>query len=420
VVACLPICKEIIMRDHRRLGRELELFDTDPLIGAGLPYWLPAGAAVRHAIEDYIREAERRAGYQHVHSPVLGKRQLYERSGHWAHFRDDMFPPMELGGEQLVLRPSLCPHHALIFRSRQHSHRELPLRIAELGGMYRAELSGVLGGLTRVRAIQLNDAHIFCTLEQVPGEVAGVLDMIEQTYAALGVQAARYRLSLRGQGANYVADPMMWDQSEEILAGVLQARGLSYDAEAGEGAFYGPKIDVQIVDAHGREATLSTIQLDFHQPARFDLRYIGPDQTQQRPVMVHRSIVGGLERLVAHLIEVHDGAFPTWMAPVQLVVLPVSEAELPAATALVRRCVERGLRAELAAPERGTLGARVRAARRVPYQAVIGPKEQAAGAVALRLRDGRHLDPLPAVEVVARVAAASASRTHALWDAQQH
>jgi threonyl-tRNA synthetase len=407
------------MGDHRRLGRELELFDTDPLVGAGLPFWLPAGAAVRHAIEDYIREAERRAGYQHVHSPVLGKRQLYELSGHWAHFRGDMFPPMELGGEQLVLRPSLCPHHALIFRSRPHSHRELPLRIAELGGMYRAELSGVLGGLTRVRAVQLNDAHIFCALDQVPGEVAGVLDMIEEAYAALGIQAARYRLSLRGQGANYVADPEMWDHTEAILAGVLQARDQSYNAEAGEGAFYGPKIAVQILDAHGREATLSTIQLDFYQPQQFDLHYTGPDQAQHRPVMVHRSVVGGIERLVGHLIEVHAGAFPVWLAPVQLVVLPVSDAELPAATALVRRCIEQGLRAELAAPERGSLSARIRAARRVPHQAVIGPKEQAIGAVALRLRDGRHLNPLPADGVVACIATAAASRTLALWDARQ-
>jgi len=404
------------MHDHHRLGRELQLFDTDPLIGAGLPYWLPAGAAVRHAIEEYIHEAERRAGYQHVHTPVLGKRELYELSGHLAHFREEMFPPLQLGAEQLVLRPSLCPHHALIFRSRHHSHRELPLRIAELGGMYRAELSGVLGGLTRVRAIQLNDAHVFCALDQVADEVALVLDMIDQAYAALGIQAARYRLSLRGRGGKYVADPGVWDRAESILAAVLRARGVSHDAEAGEGAFYGPKIDVQVVDAQGREATLSTVQLDFHQPQRFDLRYTGPEGARHRPVMVHRSVVGGIERLVAHLIEVHGGAFPTWMAPVQLVALPVSDAELAAAAALVDGCIERGLRAELAAADRGTLGARVRAARRVPYQAVIGPKEDANGQVALRLRDGRRLDPLPAGEVVARVAVAAASRSHALWD----
>ncbi|HZD74408.1 MAG TPA: aminoacyl--tRNA ligase-related protein, partial [Actinomycetota bacterium] len=261
------------MRDHHRLGRQLDLFDTDPLIGAGLPYLLPAGAAIRRAVEDYILQAERRAGYQHVHSPVLGKRELYELSGHWAHFGDDMFPPMELGSDQLVLRPALCPHHALIYRSRHRSHRDLPLRIAELGGMYRAELSGVLGGLSRVRAIQLNDAHVFCTLDQVPGEVGGALDMIDRAYAALGIRAARYRLSLRGKGGKYVADAAMWDRAEAILAEVLRARGVPFDAEAGEGAFYGPKIDLQIVDAAGREATLSTVQVDFHQPRSFDLRY---------------------------------------------------------------------------------------------------------------------------------------------------
>jgi threonyl-tRNA synthetase len=330
-----------------------------------------------------------------------------------------MFPPMELGGEQLVLRPSLCPHHALIFRSRHRSQRELPLRIAELGGMYRAELSGVLGGLTRVRAIQLNDAHVFCTLDQVPGEAGAVLDMIDEAYAALGIRAARFRLSLRGPGADYVDDPPMWDRAEAMLTAVLEARGVAYDAEAGEGAFYGPKIDVQIADAHGREATLSTVQLDFCQPKRFGLRYTGPDQARNQPVMVHRSVIGGVERLVAQLIEVHAGAFPTWIAPVQLVLLPVSDAELPAASALLRDSIRRGLRTELLEPQRGTLGARVRAARRVPYQAVIGAKERAIGAVALRLRDGRNLGPLPAVDVLARISAAAASRTHALWDASE-
>jgi threonyl-tRNA synthetase len=404
------------MRDHRRLGRQLDLFDTDPLIGAGLPYLLPAGAAVRRAVEDYILQAERRAGYQHVHSPILGKRELYELSGHWAHFGDDMFPPMELGADRLVLRPALCPHHALIYRSRHRSHRDLPLRIAELGGMYRAELSGVLGGLSRVRAIQLNDAHVFCTLDQVPGEVGGALDMIDQAYAALGIRAARYRLSLRGQGGKYVADAAMWDRAEAILADVLRARGVLFDAEAGEGAFYGPKIDLQIVDAGGREATLSTVQVDFHQPRSFDLRYTGPNQASHRPVMVHRSVVGSIERLIAHLIEVYAGAFPAWLAPVQVAVLPVSDAEVAPAGDLVGDCVEQGLRAELLVPERGTLAARVRASRLVPYQAIIGPEEGPKGAVALRLRDGRRLDPLPAGDALARIAAAVASHSHALWD----
>ncbi|GLW09987.1 threonine--tRNA ligase [Microtetraspora sp. NBRC 13810] len=405
------------MSDHRRLGRELELFDTDPLIGAGLPYWLPAGAAVRHALEEYVREVERRAGYRHVYSPVLGKRELYEISGHWDHYSDDMYPPMDLGGEQVVLRPSLCPHHALIYRSRAHSYRELPLRLAELGGMYRSELSGVLGGLTRVRAIQLNDAHIFCTLDQVAGETLGALELIRSAYEALGIRPARYRLSLPGDGGKYVADPAMWRRAGAMLTEVLDGAGVDYEAAEGEAAFYGPKIDVQVADGLGREATLSTVQVDFHQPGRFDLSYVGPDGARHRPVMVHRAVVGSVERAVAHLIEVHDGAFPPWLAPVQLVALPISAAEVPRAEALVRRCVEAGLRAELAGPEHGTLGTRIRGHRLVPYQAVIGPKEAAGDDMALRLRDGRRLPAMPAAEAVSRIGALVGGHRVDLWDA---
>jgi threonyl-tRNA synthetase len=404
------------MHDHRKLGRELDLFDTDPLVGAGLPYWLPAGAAVRHTLEEYIRDVERRAGYQHVYSPVLGKRELYELSGHWSHYSQDMFPPMDLGGEQVVLRPSLCPHHALIYRSRAHSYRELPLRMAELGGMYRSELSGVLGGLTRVRAIQLNDAHIFCTLDQVADESRAALDLIRQAYGALDIGPARYRLSLPGPGGKYVADPGMWQRAAALLTEVLDRSGVAYEAAEGEAAFYGPKIDVQVADSAGREATLSTVQVDFHQPEQFDLRYIGPDAVSHRPVMVHRSIIGSVERVVAHLIERHGGAFPAWLAPTQLVVLPVSDTELPQATALVRRGVDQGLRAELAGPAQGTLGARIRAARLVPYQAVIGSREAADDQVALRLRDGRRLDALPAAEVLARIGALTGAHRVELWD----
>ncbi|WP_405604558.1 threonine--tRNA ligase [Streptomyces sp. NBC_01410] len=415
MVTRLTVREETTMHDHRKLGRELGLFDTDPLMGAGLPYWLPEGAAVRHALEEYIRDAERRAGYQHVYSPVLGKRELYEISGHWSHYSEDMFPPMDLGGEQVVLRPSLCPHHALIYRSRAHSYRELPLRMAELGGMYRSELSGVLGGLTRVRAIQLNDAHIFCTLDQAADEARAALELIRRAYGALGIRPARYRLSLPGPGGKYVADPEMWRRAAALLRDVLDASGVPYDAVEGEAAFYGPKIDVQIADGAGREATLSTVQVDFHQPERFDLHYIGPDGAKHRPVMVHRSVIGSVERAVAHLIEVHGGAFPAWLAPTQLVVLPVSEAESGRADALVRRCVAQGLRAEVAGQERGTLGARVRAARLVPYQAVIGAKEADGDQVALRLRDGRRLDVLPAAEVLSRIGALVAAHSTELW-----
>ncbi|GHE41514.1 threonine--tRNA ligase [Streptomyces longispororuber] len=404
------------MHDHRRLGRELGLFDTAPLIGAGLPYWLPDGAAVRHALEEYLHAAERRAGYRHVYSPVLGKRELYELSGHWSHYSDDMFPPMELGGEQVVLRPSLCPHHAVIYRSRAHSYRELPLRMAELGGMYRSEPSGVLGGLTRVRAIHLNDAHVFCTLDQVADEVRAALEMIRRAYEALGLTPARYRLSLPGTGGKYVADPEKWQRSTALLAEALDRSGLAYEAAEGEAAFYGPKIDVQVADSAGRESTLSTVQVDLHQPERFDLRYTGADGARHRPVMVHRSIVGSVERAVAHLVERHGGAFPVWLAPTQVAVLPVSDAQVPQAAALARRCDERGLRADVVGPERGSLGARVREARLVPYQAVIGAREAADGHVALRLRDGRRPAPLPADDALARVSALVAAHSPRLWD----
>lgn len=402
--------------DHRRLGRELDLFDTDPLMGAGLPYWLPDGAVVRHTLEEYIREAERRAGYRHVYSPALGKRDLYEISGHWDHYRDDMYPPMQVGADEVVLRPSLCPHHALIYRSRSHSYRELPLRIAELGGMYRAELSGVLGGLTRVRAIQLNDAHIFCTLEQAVEEARDALALIARAYADLGIEAVRHRLSLPGEGGKYVADPELWQRATSLLKEVLAEAGVEYEEAAGEAAFYGPKIDVQIADPAGRESTLSTVQIDFHQPARFDLHYIGADGAKHRPVMVHRSIIGSVERAVAHLLEAHAGAFPAWLAPVQLVVLPVAVEQEERAAAVVREARELGLRAELAGPAEGTLGARIRAACLVPYQAVIGDREAGAGLAAVRLRDGRRTGALPVPELLSRIAARVAARGSALWD----
>jgi threonyl-tRNA synthetase len=415
---------EITMFDHRKLGRELELFGTDPLIGAGLPYWLPDGAIVRHTLEEYIRGVERRAGYQHVYSPVLGKRELYELSGHWAHYRDDMYPPMQLGGtaivgdsaEELVLRPSICPHHALIYRSRSRSYRELPLRIAEIGGQYRAERSGAVAGLSRVRAMQLNDAHIFCTADQVQAEASAALAMISAAYADLGICVARYRLSLGGASGKYVADPDLWARAAAALRAVLDASAVTYEAEEGEAAFYGPKIDVQVVDHAGREFTLSTVQVDFYQPAQFGLSYVGADGARHQPVMVHRSIVGSIERAVAHLIEQHGGAFPAWLAPVQVQVLPVSAGEAAAAGELAALCDSAGLRVSVAPPEDGSLGARIRAARLVPYLAVIGSREAAAGEVAVRLRDGRRLAPLPAARVVDGVGSCVRARAAALWD----
>ncbi len=405
------------MQDHRKLGRELEIFDTDPLIGAGLPYWLPAGAAMRRALEEYVYDVERKAGYQHVHSPVLAKRELYEISGHWSHYRDGMYPPMQVGAEQVVLRPSLCPHHALIFGSRLRSYRDLPLRIAELGGMYRSELSGVLGGLTRVRSIQLNDAHIFAAPGQVAAEVTAALAMIGQAHAAMGIADAWYRLSLPGASGKYVGSPQMWERAVALLRAALDDLGLPYAEGEGEAAFYGPKIDVQIADCSEREASLSTVQVDFYQPDRFDLSYIGADGARHRPVMVHRSIIGGLERLVAHLIEVHSGAFPPWYAPVQLAVLPISEEQEAFGELVVDRAIDEGLRAELAGPEHGTLGARIRSARLVPYLAVAGAREVANGEVALRLRDGTQLGALSIEAALTGIRAQVEGRSPSLWEA---
>jgi threonyl-tRNA synthetase len=396
--------------DHRALGRDLDIFDSDPLIGAGLPLWLPAGAAARYEVESYVRELERRAGYRHVYSPVLGKRQMYELSGHWANFADDMFPPMGVGEDALVLRPSLCPHHALVFRSRQRSYRDLPLRIAEIGGQYRAERSGVLGGLTRVRSIWLNDAHIFCTLPQVGAEVASVLVQVREAHVALGLQASSYRLSLRGGEGKYVGDDEAWAQAEALLREALDGAAMPYSVAAGEAAFYGPKIDIQITDPAGRESTLSTIQIDFHQPAQFDLSYADVSGRPARPVMVHRSLVGSMERLFAQLIEVHAGAFPVWYSPVQVSAVPVGPEQEPAAQGFARDAIAAGLRVEVD-PD-GTVGARVRAAaqRRIPYVAVIGAREAADGLVSLRLRDGRQLPAMSAADAVALVASVVARR----------
>jgi threonyl-tRNA synthetase len=386
------------MNDHRKLGRELELFHSDPLVGAGLPIWLPAGAAARYAVESYVREQERRAGYQHVYSPPLAKRRMYEKSGHLAKFGDDMFPGIPDGDEDedLMLRPSLCPHHAMVFASRGRSYRDLPLRIAELGPMYRAERSGVLSGLSRVRAISLNDSHNFCALDQVGAEVGSVLELMARVHGALGFAPSKFRLSLRGP--QIVGDPADWDLAERLLREALEHNGVPFEEAPGEAAFYGPKIDVQIVDPAGREWSLATVQVDFLQPERFDLSYVDKGGVRQRPVMVHRSLVGSLERLFAHLIEVHNGAFPAWYAPVQVMVVPVGEEQADAAHGFARAAVHRGLRAQVA--EDGSLGARIRNARKVPYVAVIGAREARAGAVSLRVRGGDDVPDLSLVDAL--------------------
>jgi threonyl-tRNA synthetase len=393
------------LADHRRLGRELRLFDTDPLVGAGLPLWLPDGAVIRAEIERLAAEEAIRGGCQRIYTPVLAKRELYERSGHWAKFADDMFPPMRVGEEEFLLRPANCPHHALVYASEQRSFRDLPVRLAELGAMFRSELSGVLGGLSRVRQINLDDAHVFCAPEQVQDEIALALESVLRCYRLLGIDITRFRLSRRGGGDGFLGGDGRWAEAERQLGAALADLGLGYEEAEGEAAFYGPKIDVQVTDPAGREETLSTVQLDFNQPERFGLRYVGSDGGRHQPVMIHRGVLSAMERLVAHLIELYDGAFPPWLSPVQVLVLPVADQNAEPARHVAGQLCAAGLRADCD-PADATLGARIRRARgrRIPYVAVIGDREaDGDGRVALRLRDGRQLDGVPVARLISEV-----------------
>lgn len=401
--------------DHRRLGRELELFDTHELVGSGLPLWLPDGAVIRAELERFAAEEAVRSGCRQVYSPVLAKRELFERSGHWAKFADDMFPPMRVGNDEFVLRPANCPHHVLIYAARQRSYRELPVRLAEVGSMFRSELSGVLGGLSRVRQINLDDVHVFCRPDQIEDEVVGALGQVRRVYDVLGIEVAEFRLSLRGPGDGYLGALEVWEESQSMLRSALDRIGEPYVEAPGEAAFYGPKVDVQVVDPAGREETLSTVQLDFQQPERFELEYVGADGHRHRPVMIHRGTLSAMERMVAHLIELYAGAFPAWLAPVQVGVLPVRPEQHAAADALVAQLADAGLRAEADSSDE-TLGLRIRRARqrRLPYVAVLGEREVAAGRVALRLRDGRQLADVPAADAIAGIAAVMAARSREL------
>ena len=398
--------EEAQRRDHRRLGRELELFTTHELIGAGLPLWLPKGATVRRLLEEYITGLERQAGYMHVYTPHLAKRELYETSGHWEHFKDDMFPPMALEHEEMVLRPMNCPHHILIYSSKLHSYRDLPIRIAEMGTMYRYEKSGVVGGLSRVRAMTLNDAHIFCTPDQVKTEFSNVMRLVERAYETLGITDYSYQLSLRDPAntEKYAPNDAMWETAEPMLREAMDALGLRYTEAIGEAAFYGPKLDIQLADILGREETFSTVQIDFHLPERFDLSYIGEDGKEHRPVIIHRGVISTMERMVAYLIELYAGAFPLWLAPVQAVVIPIADRHIEYAQGVVDELRAADLRVEL--DDRGErMQAKIRDAQlqKVPYMLVVGDRERDASAVAVRQRDGSNLGALPLFQVIDRL-----------------
>ncbi|HZB89656.1 MAG TPA: threonine--tRNA ligase [Terracidiphilus sp.] len=392
-------------RDHRRLGKELELFMVNEDVGAGLPLWLPKGATIRRLLEEYILDLERKEGYEHVYTPDVAKVDLYIRSGHWAHYHEDMFPPMDLETERMVLRPMNCPHHILIYESKPRSYRELPVKIAELGTMYRYERSGVLSGLSRVRCMTLNDAHIFCTPDQIREEFSSVMRLVQRAYAGLGIGDYSFRLSLRDPAnkEKYVDNDAMWELGERELREAMDALGLKYRAAIGEAAFYGPKIDIQLADVMGHEETYATIQVDFHLPSQFGLEYTGADGLKHRPVMIHRGVISTMERMTSYLIEHYAGAFPLWLSPVQMGLVPISEKHLDFAKKVEAELKAAGFRVETDVRNE-KMNAKIRdfANQKTPYILVFGDKEEQAGAVSVRTRGKGDQGSMPLGEFVAK------------------
>ncbi len=387
--AYLARLEEARQRDHRKLGRELQLFASVEEVGQGLPLWLPRGATVRRVLERYIIDLEESLGYQHVRTPDLASVELYKISGHWDHYRENMYPPMKVDTEELVLRPMNCPHHIMIYKHAQHSYRDLPVRIAELGTMYRYERSGVLSGLSRVREMTLNDAHIFCRPDQLLDEFIGVVRLIQRAYRDLGFREYWYRLSLRDptDRTKFVQNDQMWDLAEARLREAMAALGLECVEAKGEASFYGPKLDVQVPNVLGKDESISTVQIDFYLPERFGLEYIGEDSQPHRPVMIHRGVISTLERIMAFLIETHAGAFPLWLAPEQVRILPIADRHVGYARRVQEALRERGVRAEVDSSSERT-GHKIREAQlmKVPYMLVVGDREEAQGAVAVRSR----------------------------------
>jgi len=384
----LRLLEEAKERDHRKLGKELNLFTNSQKVGQGLPLWLPKGATIRRIIERYIVDKEVSLGYQHVYTPVLGSVELYKTSGHWEHYQDDMFPAMEMDNEDLVLRPMNCPHHMMVYKQGIHSYRELPIRIAELGTMHRYEMSGALSGLQRVRGMTLNDAHIFVRPDQIKEEFIRVVRLVEAVYKDFGFENYSFRLSYRDpeDTEKYFDDDAMWEKAQSMLKDAMDELDLDYYEAEGEAAFYGPKLDVQVKTALGKEETLSTVQLDFLLPERFDLTYVGEDGKQHRPVVIHRGVVSTMERFVAFLIEEYKGAFPTWLAPVQVQVIPVSPTvHLEYAKEVQEQLQLAGIRVELDSRDE-KIGYKIREAQmqKIPYMLVVGDKEVEDKAVNVR------------------------------------
>ena len=382
--AHLKELEEAKERDHRKIGKEMELFMTDDLVGRGLPMFLPKGYTVWQELENYIKDKERRLGYLHVMTPCVGTVNLYKTSGHWDHYKENMFPPMEMEGESFVLRPMNCPHHMMIYANTQHSYKDLPLRMGELGIVHRHELSGALHGLMRVRCFTQDDAHIFMTREQIKDEIKGVVQLIDSVYSTFGF---KYHIELSTQPEDSMGAKEDWDIATQALRDAITELGYDFEVNEGDGAFYGPKLDFHLTDCLGRTWQCGTIQLDFQLPERFELEYVGADGEKHRPIMIHRVVFGSIERFIGILTEHFAGAFPTWLAPVQVKLLPIADRHIDYLNTVKAKLEAAGIRCEV--DDRSEkIGFKIRSAQmeKVPYMLVAGDKDIEAGTVSVRSR----------------------------------
>ena len=395
--------EEAKARDHRKLGRELDLYSVHEEVGPGLAHWHPKGARIRYEIEKFWTDEHYRAGYELVYTPHIGRADLWKRSGHLDFYREAMYAPMDVEGQEYFLKPMNCPFHIMVYKSRSRSYRELPIRLAELGTVYRYERSGVLHGLLRVRGFTQDDAHIICQPERIEDEIEKVLRFSIRLLSAFGFDELAVFLSTRPE--KYVGDPADWERATESLRHAVEACGVSYTVKPGEGAFYGPKIDIDVRDSLGRSWQLTTIQFDFNLPERFDMAYVGEDGKPHRPYMIHRALLGALERFFGILIEHYGGAFPVWLAPVQAVVLPVTEEMNDYAEKVKQALVKAGIRAEAWSDRSRTLNYLIRQAQleKIPYMLIVGEREKEEGTVSLRLRTEENLGPRPFSEFIAMV-----------------
>ena len=402
----LRLVQEAMERDHRKLGKELGIFMYSDLVGKGLPMWLPNGFLVRRALNDYIMNKELSLGYKHVMTPSLGSVNLYKTSGHWDHYKDDMFPAMTVEDESYVLRPMNCPHHMVIYKNGMHSYKDLPIRIAEIANDFRFEASGSLCGIERTRAFTQNDSHIFCRPDQIKQEVEGVIKLILDVYKDFGFEKYKFRLSLRDKNntEKYVGSDELWQTSENALREILKSSGADYYEAENEAAFYGPKIDVQVVSALGHDITLSTVQLDYQLPERFELEYVDENNQKVRPVVIHRAILGSLDRFVAFLLEETKGLLPTWLCPVQVKVMNIAESSADYAKSIYEKLISAGIRAENDdRNEKISYKIREGAKEKLPYMIVVGDKEKETDTITLRMRGNKQEFGVKLDDFIARI-----------------